>query len=57
MALKGRTYDVIVSNPSYMNAESLAKAKSHFKPGGLLVVEIRHNCEVLEAAYPALPFT
>ena len=85
-ALDGRTYDVILSNPPYVNAESvttlppeyqaepalalgsgedgldatrqiLAKAKTHLKPGGLLVVEIGHNRDALEAAYPTLPFT
>jgi len=85
-ALDGRTYDLILSNPPYVNAESvaalppeyqaepalalgsgedgldatrqiLAKAKTHLNPGGLLVVEIGHNRDALEAAYPALPFT
>jgi ribosomal protein L3 glutamine methyltransferase len=85
-ALDGRTYDVILSNPPYVNAESvaalppeyqaepalalgsgvdgldatrqiLAKAKAHLNPGGLLVVEIGHNRDALEAAYPTLPFT
>jgi ribosomal protein L3 glutamine methyltransferase len=85
-ALDGRTYDVILSNPPYVNAESVAalppeyqaepalalgsgedgldatrtileKAKAHLNPGGLLVVEIGHNRDALEAAYPALPFT
>jgi ribosomal protein L3 glutamine methyltransferase len=85
-ALDGRRYDLIISNPPYVNADSvaalpaeyqaepalalgsgedgldatrqiLAKAPSHLNPGGLLVVEIGHNRDVLEAAYPALPFT
>jgi len=86
MALDGRSYDIILSNPPYVNAESvaalppeylaepalalgsgedgldatrqiLAAAKAHLNPGGLLVVEIGHNRDALEAAYPALPFT
>jgi ribosomal protein L3 glutamine methyltransferase len=85
-ALDGRTYDVILSNPPYVNAESvaalppeyqaepalalgsgedgldatrqiLALAKDYLNPGGLLVVEIGHNRDALEAAYPNLPFT
>ena len=84
--LAGRRYDVIISNPPYVNAESmdtlpheyrqepelalasgedgldftriiLAKAAAHLNPGGLLVVEIGHNRDALEAAYPDTPFT
>ena len=85
-ALAGRRYDLIISNPPYVNAESvaalppeylhepelalgsgedgldftriiLAEAKKHLSEDGLLVVEIGHNRDDLEAAYPTLPFT
>ena len=84
-ALGARQYDLIISNPPYVNADSvaalppeyqaepalalgsgvdgldatrgiLAAAKTHLKPSGLLVVEIGHNRDALEAACPALPF-
>jgi len=83
--LNNRRYDVILSNPPYVNAESmrrlpaeyraepalalgsgedglditrtiLATARRHLTPDGLLVVEIGHNRDELEAAYPDLPF-
>mgnify|MGYP001000773900 FL=1 len=79
-------YDLIISNPPYVNAESMAtlpheylrepqmalaggddgldlvrimlkEARNHLNPGGLLVVEIGHNCDALEAAFPQTPFT
>ena len=84
--LDGRKFDLIISNPPYVNAESVAalppeylhepelalgsgddgldftriilrEAKKHLTDHGILVVEIGHNREALEAAYPTLPFT
>lgn len=81
--LAGRTYDLIVSNPPYVNAESVAAlpheyrhepalalgsgtdgldatriilrdAARHLNPGGLLAVEIGHNRDAVEAAFPEL---
>ncbi|KFB67466.1 50S ribosomal protein L3 N(5)-glutamine methyltransferase [Candidatus Accumulibacter vicinus] len=85
-ALKGKRYDLIIANPPYVNAASmatlpeeyrrepelalasgpdgldltraiLAGARQHLRPNGLLVVEIGHNRDALEAAFPATPFT
>ncbi len=84
--LYGRKYDLIVSNPPYVDAGSVAdlppeylhepqlalgsgddgldatriileQAASHLHADGLLVVEIGHNRDALEAAFPTLPFT
>ncbi len=79
-------YQVIISNPPYVNAESMARLPAEFRAEpeaalaagedgldivrrilaeagsrlaktGVLVVEIGHNREALERAYPGLPFT
>jgi ribosomal protein L3 glutamine methyltransferase len=84
--LKGKKYDLIVSNPPYVDAESVAAlpqeykyepeqalgsgtdglnatrtilehASEHLAENGLLIVEIGHNRDALEAAFPKLPFT
>jgi ribosomal protein L3 glutamine methyltransferase len=84
-ALEGRTYDLIISNPPYVNAPSvqslppeylhepelalgsgedgldatrviLREAAEHLNPHGVLIVEIGHNREALEAAFPHLAF-
>lgn len=83
--LEGRKYDLIISNPPYVDAESvaalpdeylhepalalgsgedgldatrkiLAEAADYLHPGGLLIVEIGHNRDAVESAFPALPF-
>ena len=79
------TYDLIISNPPYVNAESVAALPAEYlhepemalgsgedgldatrqilqhaprflNPRGVLLVEIGHNREALEAAFPQLPF-
>ncbi len=83
--LGDKKYDIIISNPPYVDAESVAalpaeylhepslalgsgkdgldatreilqQAAAHLNPGGILVVEIGHNRDALEAAYPNLTF-
>ncbi|MEW6132059.1 MAG: 50S ribosomal protein L3 N(5)-glutamine methyltransferase [Pseudomonadota bacterium] len=83
--LKGKKYDLILTNPPYVNAPSMAElpqeyrrepelalaggedglthirriladAADHLNPGGLLIAEIGHNRDALEAAFPHLPF-
>ena len=84
--LDSKRYDLIISNPPYVDAESVAalpqeylhepkialgsgsdgldatriilkQAAQHLTESGILIVEIGHNHDVLEAAYPDLPFT
>ena len=84
-ALNGKVYDVIISNPPYVNAESmralpeeyrrepelalasgedgldfvrilLKEAARHLAPKGLLIVEIGHNRDALEMAFPDTSF-
>ncbi|MFH1493717.1 MAG: 50S ribosomal protein L3 N(5)-glutamine methyltransferase [Pseudomonadota bacterium] len=84
--LEEQRYDVIISNPPYVNAPSVAalppeykhepelalgsgedgldatrvillEAPKHLNPGGVLVVEIGHNRDAVEMAFPDLPFS
>jgi ribosomal protein L3 glutamine methyltransferase len=84
--LQGKKYDLIISNPPYVDAESVAAlpqeykyepeqalgsgtdglnatrvilehAAEHLNDNGMLIVEIGHNRDALEAAFPKLPFT
>jgi ribosomal protein L3 glutamine methyltransferase len=84
--LDNKKYDLIISNPPYVDAESVAalpqeylhepklalgsgldgldatriiieQAAQHLAENGILIVEIGHNRDILEAAYPDLPFT
>ncbi|MBI3149846.1 MAG: 50S ribosomal protein L3 N(5)-glutamine methyltransferase [Betaproteobacteria bacterium] len=83
--LEGKRYDLIISNPPYVNAAAmeelpaeyrhepnmalaagddgldavrviLQEAPAHLAEAGLVVVEIGHNREAIEAAFPSLPF-
>ena len=80
-----QSYDVIISNPPYVNADSMAalpeeyrrepelalasgqdgldfvriilrEAAKHLNPEGILIVEIGHNRDDLEAAFPDTSF-
>jgi ribosomal protein L3 glutamine methyltransferase len=84
--LGDKKYDLIISNPPYVDAPSVAElpqeylhepelalgsgvdgldatrtilkhAAQHLTDNGILIVEIGHNRDALEAAYPKLPFT
>ena len=81
-----RRYDLIISNPPYVTAESmdnlpaeyrhepalalaagedgldivrriLASAADHLTPEGILMVEVGHNADLVEDAFPDVPFT
>ncbi|MDI1298591.1 50S ribosomal protein L3 N(5)-glutamine methyltransferase [Methylotenera sp.] len=84
-ALTGKKYDLIISNPPYVDASSMAalpqeyqnepqlalgsgdagldhthtilrEAANYLNDDGILIVEIGHNREALEAAYPNIIF-
>ncbi|MEQ1526848.1 MAG: 50S ribosomal protein L3 N(5)-glutamine methyltransferase [Gallionella sp.] len=84
--LGDKKYDLIISNPPYVDAPSVAAlppeylhepklalgsgddgldatrtilkhAAQHLTDNGILIVEIGHNRDALEAEYPKLPFT
>ena len=84
--LHGRRYDLIICNPPYVTADSmaalpaeyrhepelalaagddgldivrrlLAVASEHLTEHGLLFVEVGHNADIVEAAFPDLPLT
>ncbi len=85
-AVKNQKFDLILSNPPYVTASSMAalpdefrheptlalaagvdgndvlrrmlvEAKSQLNPGGLLIVDMGHNRDLVEDAFPTLPFT
>ena len=84
--LDEQQYDVIITNPPYVNAASMAELPAEYQaepaialasgedglehiriilkqaglylyPRGLLIAEIGHNRDMLEASFPQLPFT
>ncbi|MEO5654449.1 MAG: 50S ribosomal protein L3 N(5)-glutamine methyltransferase [Nitrosospira sp.] len=86
VALAGRRYDLIISNPPYVSAKSMAtlpeeyrheprsalasgedgleatraillQAADYLTDRGILIVEIGHNRQALEQAFPLTPFT